>query len=164
MSRLVLLPLFLLPLYLFAQEEAVTKSGKTVLLFPDNTWKLKVENDSIAADSAAVSEVTTDTTIVVPPSKKAKIYSDSTWGFKGFLKSELRLPSLPAQSEGTYVFRVKVNKDGWVKEVLTTQRGPNGEADRAMRNAIARMKFMPDGSILPVLTEGMIRITVPPGY
>lgn len=161
MSRLVILTLFLLPFTVSAQEEAVTKSGKVVVLFADNTWKFKPEPDSIPADSATASaDGYIDSTAIAPP-KKVKMYSDSMSGFKGFLKPELKLPALPEQSEGIYGFRVKLNKEGWVKEVLTIQRGPNGEADRIMRNAISRMKFMPDGSVLPVLTEGIVRITVP---
>jgi hypothetical protein len=144
-----------LPLIGFAQEEAITSSGVTVLLYPDSTWKVKLAT----TDSTHI-----DTLAVIPPKpEKHKLYSDTATGFKGFLKPELKLPSLPEQSEGVYGFRVKVNKDGYVKEVITMQRGPNGQAESVMRNAITRMKFMPDGSIVPPLTEGFIRISIPPG-
>src|SRR5688572_14451312 len=104
MSKTVIgILILLLPLTGFAQEEAVTSSGKVVLLYPDSTWKLKVvqNNDSIQGD----------TVVVTPKPEKRKIYADTATGFKGFLKPELRLPTLPEQSEGVYVFRVKVNKE-----------------------------------------------------
>ena len=150
----------LLPLAGFAQEEAVTSSGKTVLLYPDNTWKYKVQNaDSVGTDSTAFTAA--DSTVIPAPQKKSKIYSDLATGFRGFLKPEIKLPALPEQWEGTYVFRVKVNKEGFVKEVTTTQRGPNGQAEVVMRSAITKLKFMPDGSVVAPLTEGTIRISVP---
>ena len=155
-TKIVFIFLSLLPLAGFAQEEAVTSSGKTVLLYPDSTWRYKLQG----IDSAAYAAMQTDSTAIHPPNK-SKIYSDLSTGFRGFLKPEIKLPPLPEQWEGTYVFRVKVNKEGFVKEVTTTQRGPNGQAEAVMRNVITKLKYMPDGSVVPPLTEGTIQISVP---
>lgn len=153
MFKNLLLSLALLPpLFSNAQIEAVTADGKTFLLFPDSTWKVK---SFAIADSAA-----TDTTNIAIP-EKAKEYVETSSGFKGFLKPELKLPSLPEVSQGVYEFRVKVNKEGIVKEVVTLQRGVNGQAETLMRQSITKMKFLPDGSIVPPLTEGIIKFTVP---
>jgi hypothetical protein len=156
LKRLIGILILLSPFTGFAQEEAVTSSGKVVLLYPDSTWKVKPEvqvqaNDSTFSDSVAIAK----------PEKQRKVYSDTATGFRGFLKPELKLPLLPEQWEGTYVFRVKVNKEGYVREVTTTQRGPNGQAETVMRNTITKLKFMPDGSVVAPLTEGTIRISVP---
>jgi hypothetical protein len=144
--------MLLLPLAGLAQEEAVTAGGKIVLLFPDSTWKLKV----IVSDSTV-----SDSVEVAPRVEKPKEYVETSSGFKGFLKPELKMSQLPEISQGVYEFRVKVNKEGYVKEVITLQRGVNGQAETLMRQAITKMKFLPDGSIVPPLTEGIIRLTVP---
>jgi hypothetical protein len=150
-KKIVGILILLLPLTGFAQEEAVTSSGKTVVLYPDSTWKLKPQNiDSTYID-----------TLAIPKPEKHKVYSDTATGFKGFLKPDLKLPTLPDQSDGIYEFRVKVNKEGYVKEITTLKRGPNGLAEQFMRNAITKMKFMPNGSFVPPLTEGVIRISIP---
>lgn len=137
-----------------AQEEAITSDGRTVLLYPDSTWKLKLQVQS--------TDSTQNDTLALPIPEKHKVYSDSSTGFKGFLKPEIKLPTLPDQSEGIYEFRVKVNKAGYVKELTTTQRGPNGETEKVLRNAITKLKYRPDGSIVPPLTDGIIRISIPP--
>ncbi len=144
----------LLPLIGFAQEEATTSSGKTVILYPDSTWKVKLEVN----DTTALSEI--DSIATIPKAEKPKNYSEVATGFKGFLKQELKLPALPEQSSGVYGFKVMVNKDGEVKQVVTMERGPNGAAEGIMRNAITKLKFLPDRSLVPPLTEGTIRITV----
>jgi hypothetical protein len=160
-KKLICALMFALPLTALAQEEAVTTSGKTVLLFPDNTWKLKplvateIANDSTVVDSVAVA--------VVKP-EKHKIYSDTSTGFKGFMKPEIKWPVLPERSEGVYSFKVKVNKQGFVKEVVTILLGPNGDAVQVMRSTITKLKYLPDGSIVPPLTEGVIKVTVPAGH
>lgn len=145
--------IFVLPVVAFGQEEAITASGKTVILLPDSTWKLKPEvfdSDSVLADSLTIK----------PKVEKPKDYSDTLTGFKGFLKPEIKALALPEQSYGLYEFRVKVNKQGFVKEVITLKRGINGDAERMIRDAIARLKFLPDGSIVPPLTEGIVRVVV----
>jgi hypothetical protein len=148
----------------YAQEEAVTSSGKVVLLFADNTWKFKeVIADSVQSDSIQTAAAPDSTAGNALP-REAKIYRDSVSGFRGFLRPELKLPSLPEQSEGYYEFRVKVNREGIVKEVTTTKRGPNGQTETVIRNTITRMRFRHDNSVVPPLTEGIIRITVPAGY
>lgn len=144
---------FLIPFATLAQEEAITASGKTVILFPDSTWKLKPEkfdSDTVLADSLTIK----------PKIEKPKNYTDTLTGFKGFLKPEMKVLTLPEQSLGLYEFRVKVNKQGFVKEVITLKRGINGDAERMIRDAIARMKFLPDGSVVPPLTEGIVRVVV----
>jgi hypothetical protein len=141
----------------YAQEEAVTSSGKVVLLFPDSTWKLKrVEvPDSAASDSTAL-----DSLVIRKP--MVKQYSDTTFGFKGFLKiQQFKLPPLPEYSDGLYEYRVKINKAGDVKEVITMKRGPNGATDQLIRSAIYNFKFRPDGSIVAPLTEGTFRVIIP---
>jgi hypothetical protein len=150
------------PLAGFAQEEAVTTGGKTVLLFPDNTWKYK---PLVVAETSVDSTLVVDSvaTVVTKP-EKHKVYNDTSTGFKGFMKPELKLPVLPQRSEGLYGFKVKVNKEGFVKEVVTILRGPNGDAEKVIRNTITRLKYLPDGSIVPPLTEGVIKVTVPPGH
>lgn len=167
MTKLFFAFIVVSPLTLFAQEEAVTSDGKVVLLFADNTWKYKpISSDSVSSDSTAMADFgdPNNSSTVASTAKKSKIYSDSISGFRGFLKPELKLSTLPEQSEGLYVFRVKINKEGLVREVTTTQRGPNGQAEAVMRNSITKMKFMPNGSVVAPLTEGTIRITVPTGY
>lgn len=158
-KRIICILIWLLPVTVLAQEEAVTSSGKVVLLFPDSTWKLKkTEIAAIAGDSTQV-----DSLAIPKPEKVVKQYSDTTFGFKGFLKTqELKISTLPEYSEGVYEYRAKVNKEGFVKEVITMKRGPNGQTDQILRNAILRFKFRPDGSIVAPLTEGTFRITVPP--
>jgi hypothetical protein len=163
LKKIFSLVFFTLPFIAFAQEEATTSSGKTVLLFPDSTWKLKPETvvaDNTSADSLGI---TSDSVAVVVAQKPdaPKQFSESATGFKGFLKPELKISNLPEQSDGVYQFKVKVNKQGQVKEVVTLQRGPNGEAEIMMRNAIAKLKFLWDNSIVPPLTEGTIKIVVP---
>lgn len=146
------------PVAAFAQEEAVTSSGKVVLLFPDSTWKLKrVEvTDSAASDSTAIDS------LMIPKKPFVKQYSDTTFGFKGFLKiQQFKLPELPEYSDGLYEYRVKINKEGFVKEVITMKRGPNGATDQVIRNAIYKFKFRPDGSIVAPLTEGTFRVIIP---
>jgi hypothetical protein len=152
-KKIAYLITFLLPSIAFAQEEAVTASGKTVILFPDSTWKMKPEmfdSDSVLADSLTIKQKI----------EKPKTYRDTLTGFKGFMKPEMKVLTLPEQSYGLYEFRVKVNKQGFVKEVITLKRGVNGDAERMMRDAITRMKFLPDGSIVPPLTEGIVRVVV----
>ena len=159
-KRIIWILIWLLPFTVIAQEEAVTSSGKVVLLFPDSTWKLKkIENvQASAGDSTQV-----DSLAIPKPEKVVKQYSDTTFGFKGFLKTqELKISALPEYSEGVYEYRAKVNKEGFVKEVITMKRGPNGQTDQILRNSILRFKFRPDGSIVAPLTEGTFRITVPP--
>jgi hypothetical protein len=155
----ILFLFLVIPFVLRAQEEAVTASGKVVLLFPDSTWKVK----KIAGEDPIVNDSTqTDSLAMVKPEKKVKQYNDTIIGFKGFLKTqEINIPALPEFSDGIYEYRVKVNKEGWVKEVITTKRGPNGGTDQVIRNAIYKFKLRPDGSIVAPLTEGVIRITVP---
>jgi hypothetical protein len=158
-KKVIVILILLLPCAAFGQEEAVTSSGKVVLLYPDSTWKLKklpgmdfVLSDSSNADSLAM----------LKPEKLVKQFNDTIIGFKGFLKTqELKIPSLPEYSDGLYEYRVKVNKEGYVKEVITMKRGPNGGTDQVLRNAIYKFKLRPDGSIVAPLTEGVIRITVP---
>lgn len=147
-----------LPLTSFAQEEAITSSGKVVLLFPDSTWKLKVVAQQTSKDS-----VQNDSLVAKKPEKQVKAYTDTATGFKGFMRPPLRLPALPEQSQGVYEFRLKIDKEGYVKEVITTHHGPNGQAESVMRNALTRLKFMHNGSAVPPLTDGMFRIIVPPG-
>ncbi|HEY0652279.1 MAG TPA: hypothetical protein VGD65_04085 [Chryseosolibacter sp.] len=152
-QNIVVLLLCALPLIGFAQEEAITATGKKVILFPDSTWKLKPEtfdSDTVLADSLTIK----------PKVERPKNYTDTLTGFKGFLKPEMKVLTLPEQSFGLYEFRVKVNKQGFVKEVITLKRGINGDAERMIRDAIARMKFLPDGSIVPPLTEGVVRVVV----
>jgi hypothetical protein len=153
--KIVCILILILPLTGFAQEEAVTASGKTVLLYPDSTWKLKplLQN----------TDTTRNDTLAIPKPEKHKVYSDTSTGFKGFLKPEFKVPALPERSHGVYEFRVKVNKEGFVREITTTLRGPNGEAEKLMRAAITKLKYRPDGSVVPPLTEGIIRISVPVG-
>lgn len=154
-KKLLAILILLFPLTTLAQEEAVTSSGQTVLLFPDSTWKLKVQpSDSTYSDTDSLA-------IATPEPVKVKIYSDTLRGFKGFLRPELKLPTLPDQSEGIYEFRLKINKEGFVKEITTLKRG-NGIAEQAMRNAIIKMKFTHNGQFVPPLTEGFIRIAIPP--
>jgi hypothetical protein len=151
--KLVSVVLFALPTIVHAQEEAITASGKTVILFPDSTWKLKpqaFDSDSVLADSLTIK----------PKIEKPKNYTDTLTGFKGFLRPQMKVLPLPEQSYGLYEFRVKVNKQGFVKEVITLKRGINGDAERMMRDAIAKLKFLPDGSIVPPLTEGIVRVVV----
>jgi hypothetical protein len=156
MLNKIIAAFFLLsPITLWAQEEAVTSDGKVVLLYPDSTWKLKVIA-SISSDSTFTDTLTTPK----PVRELPKEYAEVSTGFKGFLKPELKVPKLPEISQGVYEFRVKVNKEGFVKEVVTLQRGVNGQAETMMRQAITRMKFLPDGSITPPLTEGIIKLTV----
>lgn len=153
--------ILILPFIAQAQEEAVTANGKTVILFPDSTWKLKPE--VIVADATASADtlgVPTDS-VSAPKPELPKQFTETATGFKGFLKPELKLSNLPEMSDGVYQFKVKVNKLGIVKEVVTLQRGPNGEAEIMMRNAITKLKFLWDNSIVPPLTEGVIKITVP---
>lgn len=151
---------FNLPLAALAQEEAVTQNGKTVLLYSDNTWKFKEElADTVNYDTAAIETASADST-AAPAPKKPKGYSDKATGFRGFLIPELTLQDLPDRAEGVYEFKVKINKEGYVKEIVTMVRGPHGQAEQLMRNTIMRLKFLPDGSIVPPLTEGTIRITV----
>lgn len=160
LKKTICLSIFIIPFVAQAQEEAVTANGKTVLLFPDSTWKLKPEivvADVTPVDSLAVA----GDSIVAPKPEAPKQFSETASGFKGFLKPELKLPNLPQMSDGVYQFKVKVNKQGIVKEVVTLQRGPNGEAEILMRNAISKLKFIWDNSIVPPLTEGVIKITVP---
>jgi hypothetical protein len=162
-KKLILILILITPLTVFAQEEAVTSDGKVVLLFPDSTWRYKVQvTDSVGMDSTAYANGEMDS-VATPAPKQNKVYSDIATGFRGFLKPKLNLPPLPEQWEGTYAFRVKVNKEGFVKEVVTTLRGPNGQAEAVMRNTITKMKFMPDGSVVAPLTEGVIQISVPEG-
>jgi hypothetical protein len=152
--------ILLFPILVFAQEEATTLSGKVVLLFPDGTWKYRVEK----IDSALVSSDSTvvDSLASAKPEVKVKQYSDTVIGFKGFLKTkQLVIPSLPDYSDGLYEYRVKVNKEGYVKEVITMKRGPNGQTDGILRNAIYKFKLRPDGSIVAPLTEGTIRFIIP---
>ena len=149
--------ILLFPLVGFSQEEAVTSSGKVVLLFPDSTWKLKrmEVTDSTANDSAG-----TDSLAI--PKPLVKQYSDTTIGFKGFLKTQqFKLPALPEYSDGLYEYRVRINKEGYVKEIITMKRGPNGATDQVIRNAILNFKFRPDGSIVAPLTEGTFRVIIP---
>jgi hypothetical protein len=150
----------LLPFAASAQEEAVTSSGKVVILNPDNTWAYKaVAVDTVEADSSVVAEVTSDSTSSPAP-KKAKGYTENSTGFQGFLKPEIILPTLPERADGVYQFRVKINKEGFVKEVVTVVRGPHGQAEQLMRNTITKLKYLPDGSLVPNLTEGIIKISV----
>jgi hypothetical protein len=152
-KRIAALILLILPVVAFAQEEAITATGKKVILFPDSTWKLKPEvfdSDTVLADSLTIK----------PKIEKPKNYTDTLIGFKGFLKPEIKALALPEQSYGLYEFRVKVNKQGFVKEVITLKRGINGDAERMIRDAISRSKFLPDGSIVPPLTEGIVRVVV----
>src|SRR5687767_13959642 len=114
-KKIVAILILLLPLTTFAQEEAITSSGKTVVLYPDNTWKFKEleSSDSTVTDSTSVDS------LALPKPEKPKLYSDTTIGFRGFLKTqELNLSNLPEYSEGVYEYRVKVNKEGYVKEVI----------------------------------------------
>jgi hypothetical protein len=161
LKKVVCLLFLILPFMVQAQEEAVTASGKTVLLFPDSTWKIKPE--VILADATPIDslEVAENDSVIAPKPEVAKQFRETATGFKGFQKPELKLPNLPEMSEGVYQFKVKVNKQGIVKEVVTMQRGPNGEAEIMMRNAISKLKFLWDNSIIPPLTEGIIKITVP---
>lgn len=165
LKNLVCLLIFILPFVAHAQEEAVTANGKTVLLFPDSTWKLKPEAPAegvAVADAAPLDSLSLPNDSIVAPKPEApKQFKETVTGFKGFQKQELKLPNLPEMSDGVYQFKVKVNKQGIVKEVVTMQRGPNGEAEIMMRNAISKLKFMWDNSIVPPLTEGVIKITVP---
>lgn len=157
--RLLATLLFALPFTSFAQEEAVTSTGRVVILYPDSTWRLKPDAaDVAAADSSAVGQ---DSVVTAPKVEPPKQFSETSTGFKGFQKPPLKLANLPEMSDGVYQFKVKVNKEGVVKEVVTLQRGPNGEAEILMRNAITRLKFLWDNSIVPPLTEGVIKITVP---
>jgi len=156
-KKIVGILILVLPFTAFAQEEAVTSSGQTVLLFPDSTWKLKVQvqaGDSTSTDSLAIATPE-------PETVKVKIYSDSLRGFKGFLRPELNLPTLPDGAEGIYEFRLKISKEGFVKEITTLKRG-NGVGEQAMRNTIIKMKFTHNGQFVPPLTEGFIRISIPP--
>src|SRR5688572_19553114 len=138
-KKLVGILILILPLTGFAQEEAVTASGKTVLLFPDSTWKLKPQPQLQDTDT------TRTDTLAIPKPEKHKVYSDTSTGFKGFLKPEFKVPTLPDRSHGVYEFRVKVNKEGFVREITTTLRGPNGEAEKVLRAAITKLKYRPDG-------------------
>lgn len=152
-KRIVCVVILFLPMVALAQEEAITASGKKVILFPDSTWKLKPEvfdSDTVLADSLTIK----------PKVEKPKNYTDTLTGFKGFLRPEMKALPLPEQSYGLYEFRVKVNKQGFVKEVITLKRGINGDAERMIRDAITRLKFLPDGSIVPPLTEGIVRVVV----
>ena len=164
LKRILGVALVVVPFMVSAQEEAVTASGKTVLLFSDSTWKLKpliaeiTEATSLASDTSAVAY---DSIVVAAKPDAPKQFTETSTGFKGFMKPELKLPNLPAMSDGVYQFRLKVNKQGMVKEVVTLQRGPNGETEIMIRNAITRMKFIWDNSIVPPLTEGVIKVTVP---
>lgn len=166
LKKTICLSILILPFVAFGQEEAVTASGKTVLLFPDSTWKLKPEAPVAVAESEEAAPIdsltmSNDSSIVAPKPAAPKHFKETSTGFKGFQKPELKLPNLPEMSDGVYQFKVKVNKQGVVKEVVTMQRGPNGEAEIMMRNAISKLKFMWDNSIVPPLTEGVIKITVP---
>jgi hypothetical protein len=161
-KKIIGILILLMPLTVSAQEEAVTSSGKTVLLFPDSTWKLKLQNDAPELQGKDSTSTGNDTLAVAKP-EKSKGYSDASTGFIGFLKPELKLPALPEQSDGIYEFRVKVNKEGYVKEVVTLKRGNNGQAEALMRKAITELKYRPNGSAVPPLTEGIIRISVPSG-
>jgi hypothetical protein len=158
LKKIIVILILVLPCAVFAQEEAVTSSGKVVLLYPDSTWKLK----KLPAELAVTDSTSTDSLAMIKPEKVVKQYNDTIIGFKGFLKTqELKIPSLPEYSDGLYEYRVKVNKEGYVKEVITMKRGPNGGTDQVLRNAIYKFKLRPDGSIVAPLTEGLIRITVP---
>ncbi|HEY0743310.1 MAG TPA: hypothetical protein VGD40_17705 [Chryseosolibacter sp.] len=158
-SRLLTTLVILLPFASVAQEEAMTSTGRVVILYPDSTWKLKpAVPDVVSVDSATHAQ---DTIVAAPKVEVPKQFSESSTGFKGFQKPPLKLANLPEMSDGVYQFKVKVNKEGIVKEVVTLQRGPNGEAEIMMRNAITRLKFLWDNSIVPPLTEGVIKITVP---
>ncbi len=150
--------LLFLPFTALAQEEAVTASGKTVILFPDSTWKLKVEQIIASNDSTSLAPDSLTTSAPVKPKKE---YDETLTGFKGFLKPEPKVFTLPEQSDGTYQFRVKINKEGFVKEIIPVVVGPNGMAQQVMRDAILKLKFMPQGIPVPPLTEGMIKIVVP---
>jgi hypothetical protein len=159
--RLLIITITFFPLAVFAQEEAVTSSGRVVILNPDNTWAYKNVVDTAQSESLDIAQINNDSTSVAKP-KKARGYTENSTGFQGFLKPELILPSLPDRAEGTYHFRVKINKEGFVKEVVTIVRGPHGTAEQIMRNTITKLKYLPDGSLVPNLTEGIIRIVVGP--
>jgi hypothetical protein len=159
-KKIIGILILLLPLTASAQEEAITSSGKTVLLFPDSTWKLKLPANAPELQSK---DSTSTDSLTTPSPEKYKGYTDTSTGFRGFLKPELKLPVLPDQSEGIYEFRVKVNKEGYVKEVITLKRGNNGQAEVLMRKVITELKYKPNGSAVPPLTEGIIRILVPSG-
>lgn len=149
------------PLLAFAQEEAVTASGKTVILFPDSTWKLKVEK-LITTDSSALANA--DSIFTPAPEKYKKIHSDTLIGFVGFLKPEFKVPELPERSEGIYQFRVKISKEGYVKEIVPIVPGPNSLTQATIRNTILKLKFRPSGIPVAPLTEGTVRVSVAAGY
>lgn len=161
LRRILIFIILICPFAAFAQEEAVTASGKTVLLFPDSTWKLKPVAVAVTDASPVDSLAAGIDSVAAPKPELPKQFTETATGFKGFLKPELKLGNLPEMSDGVYQFKVKVNKQGIVKEVVTLQRGPNGEAEIMMRNAITKLKFLWDNSIVPPLTEGVIKITVP---
>lgn len=161
-KRTLILLIGLYPFAALAQEEAVTASGKTVLLFPDSTWKLKPLAAVVTEETPIDTLAAGIDSVAAPKTEAPKQFTETATGFKGFLKPELKLGNLPEMSDGVYQFKVKVNKQGIVKEVVTLQRGPNGEAEIMMRNAITKLKFIWDNSIVPPLTEGVIKITVPP--
>ncbi len=158
-GKLLLILIVIAPSIVFAQEEAVTASGKTVILFPDSTWKLKVERLIVKDSLASADSITTP-----KPEKHKKIYRDTTIGFVGFLKPEFKIPELPQQSQGTYQYRVKINKEGIVKEIVSTIQGPNSQTEMTLRNAILKLRFRPSGIPVAPLTEGTVRVVVPEGY
>jgi len=81
-------------------------------------------------------------------------------GLDEFAWPDINTPQLPDESNGTYVFEIIVDQDGYVKSVNTISRGISSEAERKLRDYIFRLEFIPKGSNIPPQSYGKITFKV----
>ena len=79
-------------------------------------------------------------------------------GFGAFGHPDIVTPELPANSNGIYEFKVKVDEEGYVISVTTEQRGLSYEAERRLKATIQALRFLPRGNPQPA--DGKITFRV----
>ena len=84
----------------------------------------------------------------------------SVTGFNGFGTPDIDTPPLPDEPYGVYEFKVKVDDQGYVISVTSVRRGLSFEADRRLKSAIEKLRFIPKGTNLPAQSEGTITFRV----
>jgi len=84
----------------------------------------------------------------------------SVTGFDGFEKPVIVTPELPDGAFGVYEFTVRVDDQGEIVEIKTTQRGLSIDAEKKLKEAILRAQFIPKGDNTRPFSEGKIVFSV----